>query len=685
MTALVQRLHRWLGERFAGRPVRIAATAIVLAAAAWIGWPMLEVSRSLQAQRAGILEVLGKCSAKERDPAAMQLLQRGTVTVGDREYGGARVVGRALDLFDESGAVPAPVREELSWRLLWDQVPTWMPYVLVKSPALVVAVLASAAGALLLATWTGILLAVIEVGGAVAALAAFLWWAGWPAGAQWVLCAALALLMFGFLWRGARAALGWRSGPFAVASNTVLEGVRTLAAPGFALPVALLLPFLALSRERGEALLQAIPGFLDWGHTACYAFAALFVIFFGCATSAFEIRDRQVWSVVTKPISHGGWLVGKWLGTFALGMAIVAGGFVLVAAGTAYLASQRPLDERDAQDVRETVLVGRIGTLPEYEMLPPERLREIVDQAIESDSVLRADIANGTVDEAQSRRALAAAKAREYLEQQRRIGPGDSREFTFRGLRAAVALGRGIALRYKLHGGGEDEHQRFPAMIQYASGKSPGMWELREWVPGEAYTMPIDPKFVDDDGTLRLRIFSAGWDEAKQEPVPLQLTIFVQDDSLEVMVDDSTFTGNLLSAMAVDACKLAFLAALAVTAGSLLSFPIAVLLAFGVFAMASLTPFLAVSLRYYSPDDKSGALVWAFQSAVLALARTVEFLLGGFAVRSPSDSLAQGRSITWGSLLETVLGIGIAWTGGVLLAGWFAIRRKEIAVYSGQG
>ena len=159
----------------------------------------------------------------------------------------------------------------------------------------------------------------------------------------------------------------------------------------------------------------------------------------------------------------------------------------------------------------------------------------------------------------------------------------------------------------------------------------------------------------------------------------------MQDDSLEVMVSDSTFAGNLMSAMVVDGCKVAFLSAIAVVAGSLLSFPIAVLLAFGVFCMATITPFLSSSLRYYSPDQKSGILVWAFQYAVLAVASAVEFLLRGFAARSPSDSLAQGRSITWSVLGDTVLTIGFAWTGGLLLVGWLGIRRKEIAVYSGQG
>jgi hypothetical protein len=29
--------------------------------------------------------------------------------------------------------------------------------------------------------------------------------------------------------------------------------------------------------------------------------------------------------------------------------------------------------------------------------------------------------------------------------------------------------------------------------------------------------------------------------------------------------------------------------------------------------------------------------------------------------------------------------IGLAWTGGTLLIGWLAFRRKELAIYSGQG
>lgn len=685
MTALVQRLHQWLHDRLATRAARVLATVVALAVLGAVGVPVLRVAFDLGAQRSAILAALAKCSAAAGDPAAVQLLQRGTVRVGDRDYGGPRMVGRAVDLFEDDGTMSEATKRELSWRLLGDQVPGWMPFVLVQSPTLVIAVLAVSGAAAIGGIWLGFLLPMLEIGGVVALVAGGCWRFGWTTAAQWIVSAALALLLFGFLWRAARGLLSGRAGPVAVAGNTALEGVRTLAVPGFALPVAMALPFLALSREPGEALYQAIPGFLDWGHTAVYTFAALFVIFFGCASTAFEIRDRQVWSVVTKPISHGGWLLGKWLGTLALGMTIVVGGFILLACGTAYLASQKPIDERDARDVRDTVLVGRIGTKPSYQEPDPQAVREAVDQDIASDSVLKADIENGTQDEAEVRRNLAGQKRRQFLDQQRQVPPGDSRDFTFTGLRDAVAAKRGIALRYKFHGGGDDEHQRFPAMIQYASGKGAGGWELREWVPGEVYTLPIDERFVGDDGTLRLRIFSAGWDEKENKPVPGTITMFMLDDSLEVMVDESSFVGNLLAAAFVDLCKLGFLAALAVAAGSVLSFPIAVLLAFGVFSMATLTPFLAVSIKNYYPDQKNGLLIWAFQEVILAIASGIEFLLRGFAARSPSDSLAQGRAIGWGTLLDTFAGIGLGWTGAVLAAGWFSIRRKEIAVYSGQG
>lgn len=684
MIELLRRVHRWAGDRLRPSGARMAAAALAVVACAAVAWPAYRVANDLASQQAGIVAALGRCSAAERDPSAMQLLSQSTVSANGRTYGGQRVLVRPLDLFEDDGSMAEETRDELAWRLVADQVPDWLPSLLARSPATIGAIAASAAAALALAAWLGLALQVLEVGVPVVLAALACWALGWRSGAQWLGATALSLLLFAFLWRAAHAALGFGGGAAAVAANTAREGVRTLAAPGFALPVAMILPLLALSRGPQDSLYQAVPGFLDWGHTATFAFAAVFVLFFGCSSAAFEVRDRQVWSVVTKPVSPSSWMLGKWLGTLALGTAVALGGTLLLGAGTLYLASQRPVDEQDARDLRTAVLVARSGTRPEYELLPPDRLAEIVTETIERDAVLKSDIANGTVDGDAQRRAIAEASQKEFLESQRRIGPGDSREFTFRGLGNAVRARLPIALRFKLHGGGDDEHERYTTMFQWTGGEAAGMWETRAWVPGDAYSLRVEPRFVDPDGTLRVRIWNLRMDEGAKDPVPNSITVFVQPDSLEVMVTESTFAGNLARALLVDVAKLAFLAALATVAGSFLSFPIAVLLAFGVFSMASLTPFLATSIDNWYVDPKSGFASAAAQRTVLAIAGAIEWALGGFAAQSPSDALAQGRAIRGDAILQAVGGIGLAWTLATLALGWAVMRRKEVAVYSGQ-
>ena len=685
MIALLRRFHRWLQDRQASARVRVALTLLVVGVAVAVGWPVIATAMSLNAQQQGILTALAKASAKDEDPAALQLFTRNTVTANGRDYGGARQIPRPVDLFDDDGTMSAATKRDLAWRLVADQVPAWIPAVLVREPLAAWLAVGGAAAVLGAIVWTGLAVAALELGTAFAALVALFVWAGWPLMAQGTVAVALSLLLFGFLWRTASGLLGGRNGVVAVARTTVLEGVRTLAAPAFVVPIAVLLPLLALSRDQGQALYLAIPGFLDWGHTVVYTCAALLVIFFGCATTSFEMRDRQVWSVLTKPMSRFGWMLGKWLGTMALALVVLGGGGLLIWAGAHFLASQRPVDEADAREVRDTVLVARVGTQPEWDFLSGERLREIVQQTIDGDAVLKADLAARRQDDATVRRELAVNAQKKHLEAQRRIMPGDAKVFTFRGLAKPASDRLPMSLRYKLHAGADDIHERFPVVFEYQSGTRAGQWEVREYVPIERYSLPIDPSMVDKDGTMRIRILNVGIDEQAKKFVPTQVSIYIEEDDLEVMATQATFAENMVSAMLIDAVKVAFLASLAVVAGALLSFPIAVLLAFGIFSMATLTPFLANSLRDYRVDWNSGAAIGAFQAVVRSLAVTIEFLLHGFAARSPSDALAQGRAITLAGLFDAFVSIGLAWGGGVLLLGWAAIRRKEIAVYSGQG
>lgn len=686
MTRLLLRAHTWLHDAQATRRVRIALTVLVAlimvagtVAVSRVGFP-------LSAERAAIVAALRESSAKNGDPAAMQLLEKRTVTANGRDYGGARLVPNPADLFNNEGSLEEATKQDLAWRLVLPQVPQWIPLALVQSPWATILGSAALLAALVALIWLGLGGHIAEWGLVLAVLGAVCWAFEWTVALRALVGMGAVALLFAVLWRLAQMALAARVSPIAVGRVTLLEGVRSLAAIGFAAPIVILIPFMALSRDPDQGLYQAIPGFLDWGHTVVYTSAALLAILFGCASTAFEIRDRQVWTVLTKPVSRMGWMSGKWLGTMTLAAALLAGGGVTLYVGAHYMAALPPISERDARDVRNVVLTARMATSPELQRLSRDRLIEIVDAAIESDPAIKTEIEEGRRTRDEAMRELALAKQNEFMNSQRTIPPGQVREYTFRGLRPALAANRQLSLKYHLHAGADDAHQRFPLIIKFLTGEGKDAWDVRNWTPNEVYTYEVEPRFVDPDGTLTVQLYNAGVDDSVDPPQPFPgpLTIYFDPDGLEVMYAQTSFGDNLARALLVDFIKVGFLAALAIVAGTIFSFPVAVLLAFGIYSMATLTPFLAQSLEYYAPDRSSGVVIWAVQWVIKLIASAIEGSLSGFAQRAPSDSLAQARVITLADLGKTFLWIGLGWTGGTMLLGWILASRKEVAVYSGQ-
>ena len=70
---------------------------------------------------------------------------------------------------------------------------------------------------------------------------------------------------------------------------------------------------------------------------------------------------------------------------------------------------------------------------------------------------------------------------------------------------------------------------------------------------------------------------------------------------------------------------------------------------------------------------------------ILGLAAVMEMLLRPFGQTGANDALVRGINVGWGLVLDALGVIGLAWTGLTLLIGWAAFRRKELAIYSGQG
>jgi NADH:ubiquinone oxidoreductase subunit H len=112
---------------------------------------------------------------------------------------------------------------------------------------------------------------------------------------------------------------------------------------------------------------------------------------------------------------------------------------------------------------------------------------------------------------------------------------------------------------------------------------------------------------------------------------------------------------------------------------------VACLLSFAIFLAGSLSPFLAESLKFQTLDFGESWLGQGVTLVVYAIANAVEFLLRPFGRISANESLVRGLNVGWARLGEAMLVIGVGWTGLSLLVGWLAFRRRELAIYSGQG
>ncbi|MSR28189.1 MAG: hypothetical protein EXS03_01260 [Phycisphaerales bacterium] len=672
--ALRERLAAWESSLRG----RVILTAVVVILGGACAWPLVAESFSYERLCREIEAVLIDANAAQRTPVAVELLEKGTVTLGPRTVGSARVKAMAPQFFDESGgmsearAVASVIAATLA--------PTWAPPSILERPWLVTGIATGVGLLVVTAVWAGLFLPMVLIVAACGGVMAPLWMLGLLD--PMVAVGAIGALLFSFLLL-TRLALRLLAFPFpaaAVAHTLLLEGLRQRISLGFLGALLVILPLIPLTIDAREPLRYQVQTYLSKGTTLLFVFAACLTLFLSCATVSFEIRDRQIWTLLTKPLSRIQYLLGKFAGLIILNAIILLVGGAAVLLHTEFLRTRPAVDIADAAALQDQVLVARAVAIPDYESIDPLVLQDSVNRAVEQDSVLRADIAEGRRSESEVRRDLTDDKVKAFDVQQRTIDAGKARTFVFHGLSEARAAGSDPVLRYKFHIGRDDSHETFPVLFIFADAPP----ALVNYVPVQRNVFPIPVAAIAEDGTLSVQVVNGGLTNDLQfYPGPWSMNF--DRDGFEVLHRVGSFEGNFGRALLVDWSKLVFIAALGVAAGSILSFPVAVLLAFTVFISGSLSPFLGMALSNYYIRDESDFATRAFQHAVKAIAEIVRWAFAPFSQSGATTDLVDGQAISWMDVFSTFWKVALAWSAVALSVGFLAFRRKEIAIYSGHG
>jgi len=349
-------------------------------------------------------------------------------------------------------------------------------------------------------------------------------------------------------------------------------------------------------------------------------------LWLACGSFSTEIEDRRLHLVLVKPVRNVELWIGKWLGIVAVAMwMLVAAGLFLAAAGQVALRRTMP-DSQDGRTVRQQILLAR-------HLAQTERV-------------------TGEPGEARWRVNCPAA-----------VSPSPATA-TLR-YRFVSPLRDQPPVKTHWEVLGPDGTRRFAAD---SIANMDGVNRL---------DIPVDTLTAGETVLLAFRIREGEGD------APRYVT-FHPDHPVELLIPTGGFGGNLVRTLLLMFCRVALLAALGVTVGTVFTFPVAVFVStsmvvatlFTQFFVYSTAPGREWSQHRHGEDEAPG---WA-QQAGDHLAHAMHFVVAPVLRYRVRGRLAEGVTVPWSEVHEAA-GILIFVYGGALCAlACGTLRRREIAL-----
>lgn len=497
---------------------------------------------------------------------------------------------------------------------------------------------------------------------------------------------------FTALMQGLRALLASSSPIPAIARTVLVEATRMKVSLVFIVLLVFGLAALPGLLDPDTPLRYRVQSFLQYALGGSFWLIALLTLFFSTSTLAAEQRDKTIWQTVTKPVSPLQYILGKWLGVVSLNAALLvvcaSGAFLFVE----YLRSQPALGEREAYTtlsggVSEDRLILETQVLNARRTVEPvvriradsPEFRAAVEAFFEQKRAVDPDFAPSR----EERIRVAEDLYTSTLLETRSLAPGDVRRFVFEGVDVERGSGDLLNLRYRIETGVDrpDTLYRLTFFLPQT-----GSILVESAALGQGQTLTLLSDALGEDGSLAVDIyngellFNESGAPAGIAPNPRSVTI--PEGSLVLSYPEGSYHANFLRAVLVLWIKLAFLAMLAITASTFLSFSVASLLSVGVFLIAESAGFLSSALDTFSFQDDEGGLV-AHKFLAYWIARPISELFAIYASLNPTRRLVDGVLITPASVATGALAIAGA-TAALFLAAVLIMRKRELAIYSGQ-
>lgn len=449
----------------------------------------------------------------------------------------------------------------------------------------------------------------------------------------------------------------------AIAQLTVRDAIRSrllLALAALILIVLFAIPSLITDDTSPADRLSVI---LRYSLGAVMFILTVGTLWTSCVAISGDIAEHRLYLVLAKPVHrHELWL-GKWMGLVSINLAILALSGTLIAIILYRSWSALPSGSIPHTQTAARLLTARIAILPE---LPPTFDRQIETQLAK----LQKDQQPPTPPNLQELREQAK---RQVIQSGMIVQPNGS-----------------LTLHYLIPA---QPHQSPPYELSFAMESSQpnkafasGVWKVSH-ATGAGGSIP----FTNAPGVTAHILIPAFTNKA-----PARITIaLTRTDSAstallllaphgkppELLIPVGGFGPNLCRALLIALFRLAFVAALGISMGCLLSLPVSVFAAFAVLIMLNMSGFISTVAAQgtFLEDHHGNSLTPGMMDyLMLKIITAMNVLTGPLESLNALPLLAEARLISWSMVAKALGVLGALYTAAVAVPGIYLFNRREL-------
>ncbi len=383
---------------------------------------------------------------------------------------------------------------------------------------------------------------------------------------------------------------------WAVARNTFVSSIRMKTAIVFMLLLIVLLPLLCMMSTGDGTAIGRVQSFISYGLGLVSFLLSFLTIIVSCYSLSSDIKHKQIYTVVTKPIRRFELIIGKTLGVALLDLLLLAVFASIIYTLTMQMPRLRKADEEELNRLHNEFFTARAA------------LKMNIDEQAAEKRVIEAynELAKtGQISESRSKEEVFRELRDAERFSRRSAEPGGTVMWEFENVKP-FDVNESIFVRFKFNASREPPDKNIYGIWyvgdyrQIESGqpkmKTPIYAVPRKDSVDSLHEFEVPAGAVADDGYLAVVFYN--------EPTNETTVIFPIEDGLEALYKAGSFSDNFLRAVILIFARLVFLAALGVSLSCWLGFPVAILCSLTVFFTGIINGFVVQSFNYLGQNTQ---------------------------------------------------------------------------------